>query len=95
MMGITKKKVENKYVDYFGISNIKICYDKDDTLETLEPQLVSCNDLPTLNKIFKTSLPDKQAIINFMIDNKTECALSIFNTTETFEFPSYVKRSFK
>lgn len=89
------KKVEKKYEDYIGVSNIKICYDKDDTLRTLEPQLVACNDLESLNKIFKTTLLDKQAMVEFMIDNKTECALSIFNTTETFEFPSYVKQSFQ
>jgi hypothetical protein len=64
-------------------------------LKTLEPQIVACNELKTLNKIFKTSLPDKQAIIDFMEDNKTECALSIFNTTESFKFPNYVKQSFQ
>jgi hypothetical protein len=26
--GDYKKKVEKKYVDYIGVSNIKICYDK-------------------------------------------------------------------
>jgi hypothetical protein len=37
-------------------------------LRTLEPQLVACNDLATMNKIFNTSLADKQAMIDFMID---------------------------
>lgn len=93
--GNHKKKIEDRYVDYIGETNIKICYDTDDLLNTLEPQIVNCNDLSTLNKIFKTSIHDKQEMIDYMIDNKTECALSIFNTTETFEAPEYVKQSFQ
>jgi len=92
--GNHKKKIEDKYVDYIGIPNIKICYDKNDLLNTLEPQIADCNDLATLNKIFNSTIQDKQEMIEYMIDNKTECALSIFNTQELFEAPSYVKQSF-
>lgn len=93
--GDHKKKIEAKYVDYIGIATINICYDKDDSLKTLEPQIVACNDIAKLNKIFNTNIQDKQEMIDYMIDNKTECALSIFNTTETFEAPEYVKKSFQ
>ena len=34
-------------------------------------------------------------MIEYMRDNKTECALSIFNTKEPFEAPLYVKQSFE
>lgn len=93
--GDYKKKIENKYVDYIGLENIKICYDKDDKLRTLEPQIVACNDIQILNKIFKTDIHEKQEMIDYMIDNKTECALAIFNSNETFEAPQYVKNSFE
>ena len=90
-----KTKVEKKYEDYIGVPNIKICYDKNDSLKTLEPQIVACNDLSVLNNIFKTHIIDKQEMIDYMIDNKTECALSIFNTIEPFNAPEYVKQSFQ
>ncbi len=93
--GDYKKKIVTKYIEYIGIPNIKICYDKNDSLATLEPQIVECNDIANLNKIFNTDFHDKNEMINYMRDNKTECALSIFNTTETFEAPEYVKQSFQ
>lgn len=93
--GDHKRKVENKYAEYIGLPNIRICYDKDDSLTTLEPQIVACNTLANLNKIFNTNSQDKKEMIDYMLENKTECALLIFNTTETFEFPNYVKQSFQ
>jgi putative ATP-dependent endonuclease of the OLD family len=93
--GDHKKKVENKYKEYIGIPNIKICYDTNDSFKTLEPQIVNCNNLINLNKIFKTNIQSNQEMIDYMIDNKTDCALAIFNTNDTFEVPEYVKRSFQ
>lgn len=93
--GDYKKKVEKKYEDYFKIAKIKICYSTENNLNTLEPHIVACNDLTNLNKIFKTNIQDKQEMIDYMISNKTECALLIFNTTETFNAPEYVKQSFQ
>lgn len=93
--GCYKSKVEDKYTEYIGIPTIKICYDKDNLLRTLEPQIVACNSLDVLNKIFETNIQDKQKLIEYMINNKTECALSIFNTSENFVAPDYVKQSFQ
>lgn len=93
--GNYKKKIEEKYKDFIGVPNIKICYDKNDSLNTLEPQIVACNNISKLNAIFKTEFIDKKDMIEYMKDNKTECALSLFDTTETFEFPEYVKQSFQ
>lgn len=93
--GDYEKKVEKKYADYLGIPNIKICYDKNNSLKTLEPQIVTCNKLKNLNKIFNTKFIDEKEMINYMIDNKTECALLIFNSSDTFEIPTYVKQSFQ
>ncbi len=93
--GNDKQKIETKYADYLECPNIRICYDKNDTLNTLEPQIMACNNLEDLNKIFKTDFSDNQEMIDYMQDNKTECALAIFNTTQKFVAPDYVKSSFQ
>ncbi len=93
--GNYKQKIEAKYSDYFNCPNIKICFDKDDSLTTLEPQIMKCNQLADLNKIFETEIQDNQKMIEYMRSNKTECALAIFNTTENFVAPEYVKSSFQ
>ncbi len=93
--GNHKTKVIDKYKDYINLPHVNICYDKNDTLKTLEPQIVSCNTISNLNKIFNTAFTTIEEITQYMIDNKTECALLIFNSTEHFEAPEYVKQSFQ
>jgi putative ATP-dependent endonuclease of OLD family len=60
-------------------------------LKTLEPQIAGCNDLALLNRIFGTSYSDNAALVDYMIGNKTECALKIFESSETVIFPSYIE----
>jgi predicted ATP-dependent endonuclease of OLD family len=88
--GNFQRKVTEKYAPYSGIKTIKICADNDNSSKTLEPQIVKHNNLALLNKIFGTTFPDKPSLIDHMESNKTECALSIFETQETVVFPPYI-----
>lgn len=88
-------KVVKKYAKFAGGKYITICADNNNNLITLEPQIVDANknNLSTLWQILnprKNNCPDKAAIIEYMSHNKTECALQIFEATESIQFPKYI-----
>ncbi|WP_240416030.1 ATP-dependent nuclease [Paenibacillus periandrae] len=89
--------LKEKYVDYLGLDTIKICFDEDEDYQTLEPQIVKCNELTTLNKIFKTSYLHKHEMMAYMQKktNKTNCALKIFESKEKITIPRYINDAIK
>ncbi|MGA2070559.1 MAG: AAA family ATPase [Sedimentisphaerales bacterium] len=93
--GNYESRVDKKYKDYKNVSNIVICRPEDNTAPTLEPQLVNCNDSIVLNKVLGKTFPDKEQMINYMINNKTECALKIFETEDRVVFPDYIENAIK
>lgn len=91
--GDYNQNVDQRYKDYKQCSNIKICRSDDNSAPTLEPQLIKCNGLANLNKVFQKKLKDNKSLKSYMENNKTECALKIFETTEKFTFPRYVEEA--
>lgn len=96
--------LEKKYCDYLGSNskeNIKICYDpivvtgtmKNFNYNTLEPTLLRANSLKKLNEIFATSYECEDDLLKYMHDNKTECALAIFEALQHIEYPEYIKKA--
>ena len=86
------KKYFEQYESY---KSIKICADPNKALPTLEPQIVEANrdQLDTLREILdieKVKYPDKESIIKYMKDHKTDCALKIFDTTKDIKYPQYI-----
>lgn len=88
--GDCQNKVDKKYEGYKNIACIKICRSDDNSAPTLEPQLVKCNNLDRLNKILGKNFADNDSLRKYMENNKTECALKIFETQEEIVFPQYV-----
>ena len=93
--GEYETKVQKKYQLYENCPTIKICADKRDHLNTLEPQIVDANknQLNALRKVLGVSqaaCPEEKSISNFMQNNKTDCALKIFDTNTAIEFPQYI-----
>jgi predicted ATP-dependent endonuclease of OLD family len=87
-------KVKVKYKDYLSEDNIKICYDDADAeCKTLELQIAKYNDLKLLNRIFGSSYASKEDLVGYMLDNKTESALRLFETKETITIPPYVEEA--
>lgn len=97
--------LKTKYSDYLGDNkqpNINICYDetvdtgtlkigeKNYNYNTLEPKLLKANSLNLFNLIFGTQYANEDDLRKYMKHNKTECALAIFNTSETIVFPNYI-----
>lgn len=84
-------KVTQKYQNYANLQNIHIYADSDNAAPTLEPQIVKHNYLGRLNTILGTNHADKNALSAYMVANKTECALKLFETEQEFNFPQYVQ----
>ncbi len=84
------KNVKRKYAAYEGNRRIRICATDNDNLSTLEPNLIACNQLSMLNRIFGTSYADAEDMLKYMIARKTECALKLFEASEPIVFPEYI-----
>jgi len=86
------EKLRKKYADYLSNkhSTIKICYDDDQKYPTLESQLLKANSLELLNKIFETKHRDEGALLTYMKGNKTDCALTMLETTQSWCTPGYI-----
>jgi len=93
--GDFENKITKKYEAYENCKNIKICADNNNDLNTLEPQFVEVNkgnldDLREVLNIKKDKYPDQKSISDYMENNKTDCALTIFDTDKDIAFPQYI-----
>lgn len=98
-----------KYAPYENSKSIKTFYDKDvDTGEltiggnekkfnynTLEPKLLKVNSLQCFNEIFSTSFTENDEMHKYMKNNKTTCALKIFESSKTINYPEYIENVIK
>lgn len=106
--------VQKKYETYLGENkkvNIGICFDpevdeakptikdKKYNYNTLEPNLFKVNGLSTLNAVFGTSYTSDDDLLIHMKENKTDCALKLFNykNTDTIKicYPQYILNAIK
>ncbi|MEX0596228.1 MAG: TOPRIM nucleotidyl transferase/hydrolase domain-containing protein, partial [Candidatus Paceibacterota bacterium] len=62
---------------------------------TLEPKLLKVNTLELFNEIFGTEFDDINRMHIYMYNNKTDCALAIFNSSKSIEYPEYIKEAIK
>lgn len=97
--------IKSKYADYLeenAKEYIRICLDwevdegnlkignKNYNYNTLEPKLLKANGLEKLNSMLSTSYTDEDELRKYMKQNKTECALKIFETEEDVVIPEYI-----
>ncbi len=84
-----------KYSTYLNATNssIRIFYDDDESCHTLEPQLLKANSLDVLNSILGTTYGCAPALLKYMDQNKTDCALSMFKTKQKWASPEYIKHA--
>ncbi len=81
-----------KYANFLNGTHttIKICYDKDEKIPTLEPQLLKANSRELLNRILEKEHADHAVLLKYMDRNKTDCALRMFQTNLKWEAPNYI-----
>jgi putative ATP-dependent endonuclease of OLD family len=88
--GDYKKNIKEKYSVFEDVKTITIFYDKDDTCKTLEPQLVKVNGREALNTLLSMSFATDDELIKYMVSNKTEYALRIFESHTAIKYPQYI-----
>lgn len=94
-----------KYKNYLGANmkqTIKICFDdvidsgnlkigtKEFNYNTLEPKILKENGILHMNKILGKSFTDINEMHKHMKSNKTDCALKIFDSSDSIKFPQYI-----
>lgn len=99
------ESLNEKYTPYVGDSkSIKAFYDtvvdtgdltigKDKrkfNYNTLEPKLLKVNSLDSFNEIFGTKHTKIDDMHKYMKNNKTNCALKIFESTIKIKYPEYI-----
>lgn len=85
--------VDTKYADYSDHKTISICFDADPDSPTLEPQLIKSNGRQKLNQMLGKNFEDDKSLYEYMRRNKTDVALTIFETSEPFDIPDYIQRA--
>lgn len=90
-----ESKIEKKYEDYDASDTIEIFADDRVALNTLEPQLVDANkdNLKLLCEILELDegeYNNEQLISDYMVASKTECALKIFSSEKSIQYPEYI-----
>jgi putative ATP-dependent endonuclease of the OLD family len=84
------KKLKDKYADYDGTGCIDVYYDDDVSNPTLEPQILKANSRDLINTILDKSYATNEELLKYMHDNKTECALKLFETKLAWTVPEYI-----
>lgn len=90
------QRVKEKYKDFKTVACIKICASENNSLKTLEPQFVHANiaklsDLRTVLGLTEADYPEEKDVSDYMEANKTDWALSLFETDKRFDRPQYIE----
>lgn len=93
--GDIEKNIKQKYKDYLD-TNFVYCYEKDESLNTIEPSVLNAN-LPDLDPL-RLALSKNKSMLkksesdlkNFMLGHKGEWALRIFNSKTRIKYPKYI-----
>ena len=98
------ENIKIKYKDYFDKDSIDFFYEKDETLKTLEPSVISVNKKSIDQfKEFKNAISKNESLLNkneeeilsFMKENKTEWSMRVFDYVNKIEYPEYIKDAIK
>jgi len=102
--GCIQKNIIEKYNDYLEKDNLVFFYEKDEALNTIELSVlaVNCeNGIPS--EVFKRAIStngsmmnkSRDEILNFMLNNKAEWAMRVFDSDEKINYPEYIKNAIK
>lgn len=82
--------LKKKYVDYIGKDGILISFDEDETCRTLEPQMIKANGWKAVAEILDRKFETEGELLEYMVDNKADCALKFFETEKPWKVPEYI-----
>ncbi|QYA94402.1 ATP-dependent endonuclease [Streptomyces anulatus] len=83
--------VHNGFVAYAPFPNISIHVGANSAIKTLEPQLYKANSLAVMNTVLGKNFESEDDLLTYMKNNKTTCALAIFESAHTINMPEYIR----
>jgi len=86
--GDIANNITKKYKRYS--TEFKVYTSSDELLHTLEPNIVSVNNLDILNLILNKSFADKVSVQQYMEGHKTAWAIAVFESDQNITFPDYI-----
>lgn len=89
--GVPERKRE-AYSELEG-AYARVFLDGDASLRTLEPQIVAANSLETINAALRRDFEKKDQAIDWMLANKTEAAVRIFDAEVALNPPTYMREA--
>lgn len=104
--GDVQRNITDKYKEYTVIHGdlIEIQYETNELLHTIEPSILAVNSLEAevFNK-FRRVISKRNSMVNknveevesFMINNKAEWGLRVFDSEECIEYPAYIKNAIR
>jgi len=88
--GKTQEEVAARFAEYPEGTKITVQTGASDGGNTLEPQVISANSLDLLNSILGKTYKVEEELENYMINNKTEWALAVFESQQAITMPPYI-----
>lgn len=91
--------IRKKYEPYQQYDNIKVFYadqkacTPDYNNNTLEPEMIRANGVELMNSILGVNKSNFDSLAKYMIGNKVECALKIFDSNLEMNFPDYILKA--
>jgi putative ATP-dependent endonuclease of the OLD family len=82
-----------KFAGYSTAANICLCYSSDESLRTLENHLVRLNTRDQLNQLFGKAYATDAELLCFMLNNKTDWALKVFDSPDALVMPEYIQNA--
>jgi hypothetical protein len=82
--------IRAKYAGYDRHDFVRICIGEGDA-KTLEPQMLAANGLEVINKVLGKKYTTDAALLTHMKNNKTDCALAIFDSADPITMPGYIR----
>lgn len=79
-----------RYEEYTGNDNVAI-YIGGDRHPTLEPHILAANDLDTLIDVLQRDFASEEELVEYMKNNKTSVALTIFESEKGIAMPEYIR----
>lgn len=83
-------KVKASYSNYEQHPFIRICIGQG-AARTLEPQMLAANGREVINKVLGKNYKTDAELLTYMRNNKTTCALAVFESTDPIAMPEYIR----
>ena len=104
MQAAVEQKIKQKYSDYLDDQDFIICYETNEDIYTIEVAVLEANCTNQIpSETFKEVLSKNNSLVNktkdeilsFMLNNKTEWAMRVFDHSKKIIYPEYITNAIK